>query len=155
MTEVVFWDVSDADRLTHTSPEEAIVEYAEECYEADVPVLDWIKRVCPIEVSGYARKTVDPGFIASLAEDAVEHFTERVDEEYGDPEGDMDLFSQEEQKAFCMGLQLVFAQALSKATIWQWEVVEKRSFTAEQVESLLRSDCPEWFEEDADANRAA
>ncbi len=149
MTEALFWDCRDAENLTHSSPEEAIEEYLDYLYEKDVSLLDQIKKICPLKVTGYAREEITPEFISGMAHRFAEKFTEEIEEEYGDPEGDHPMLSPEDEKSLPVAFQLAFSQILAKATVWRCKVVETKTFTAEEVETMMRESNPSWFEEEA------
>jgi hypothetical protein len=146
-SEAVFWDCRDSERLEHDCPEDAILDLLDVNYDKEIPPLDQIRNLCPLEVKGYAREEIEPKFIRGLAERATENFIESIEEEFGDPEGDHPLLSPEEQKSLIIGLQLGFAQALSKAKVWRCKVVETKTFTAEEVETMVRESNPGWFED--------
>jgi hypothetical protein len=145
--EAIFWDCRDSETLRLESPEEAIEELFDDLYGGDETLLEQIAKACPLEVKGYSREEVSPNDISRLASAGCESFVENVEEEYGDPDGNVSLFKPEDEDSLRTDLQATFGRALLKATVWRCEVVERKTYSAEEVEAILRDSCPDWFEE--------
>lgn len=137
--EPVFWSVIEAERLSMETPEEAIVE----AFEA----MDEDERPRAMTVRGYAPTKIDG---AGYADGAVERFREALQEEYGDPDGDdLDIIPKEVEAVLLAEIGAAFEKAAAASRAWSCEVVETREYTAEQVEAIVREECPEYFEEEA------
>lgn len=145
--EAAFWSACDAETLTLESPTEAIHEYLDSMYDPKADILTTIARCCPLTVTGFAPVDVDERWITSLAANAVERFVEHVEEEYGHPNGDVQQVTDEKRDALEVAVRTAFLAAVKDLRPWLCKKVESRTYTAEDVEAILRADCPEWFGE--------
>ena len=141
----VFWSYSeDEERLTHESPEEALVGYFDDnVLLVDVP--EAIKKEGPVKVYGWARKVIDWD-TRQAAEYAVERENEDLAEEYGDPDGDEDVISGDARETLVREIAEAFDRALARSESWRCEIVETKTYTPEEAEAALRAEVPEWFE---------
>lgn len=150
------WDMADyydcncdRERLTLASPEEAIEQYLDGFMSPGCDVLKVIAMNTPLEVTAFVRKTVDPKdaqlWAARIADQVNEWW---LDEEYGDPDGDMDGPGDLEfQNAVTAALEA----AMKRTEIWACETVGERLFSEEEVVALMRDHCPDWFEDESDS----
>lgn len=145
--EAVFWSACDAETLELESPTEAIHEYLDSMYDPNVDILTAIARCCPLTVTGFAPVDVNEKWIVSLAANAAERFVESIDEEYGDPKGDDSLITDEKWGTLEAAVKSAFLAAVKDLRPWLCKKVEARTYTAEEVETILREYCPEWFGE--------
>lgn len=147
--QAVFYDCRDSERLSNTSPEEAIVELF------DTSILwsgklteEKIAEHCPIIVTGHAPATIGQEYIYSCAEHAVERFEESLSEDFGDPEGYYTILEKSVRDVFTKKLFEAFNEAAKTVTPWLCDVVETKDYNVEEVCAILRDSNPEWFEED-------
>lgn len=138
----VFWSCLDPEQLSLESPEEAIVERFDR--EDMDPLAVILAKRCPLTVKGYAPVDLDFDWVESLSERAVEMFEESINDEYGDPDGDSQIDTPK-REALDVAIKAAFRAAVEGMRPWSCEVVETREYTAEQVEAILRAECPEWF----------
>lgn len=138
----VFWSCLEPEQLSLESPEEAIVETVE---GRDLPLAETLAKLCPLVVKGYAPDTMDLEWVASLAERAVEQFDETIQDNYGDPDGDSLI--EKNKPALTAAIEVAFRAAVTGVTPWACSTVEIRTYDAAEVESIMRADCPELFDE--------
>lgn len=150
--QAVFYDCRNSERLSNTSPEEAIVELF------DTSIL-WSGKLtegkiathCPVTVTGHAPATIGQEYLYSCAEHAVERFEESLSEDFGDfgdPEGDYPILEESVRDNLTKKLFEAFNEAAKTVTPWLCEVVEKKQYSAQEVYDILRDSNPEWFEEE-------
>lgn len=72
-------------------------------------------------------------------------FSERIDDEYADPDGNPCL-SDGVDAELRAALLPVLRTAVTRATIWACEEVGRRSYSAEEVAAMMRDENPDWFE---------
>lgn len=147
--QAIFYDCRDSERLSNTFPEEAIVELFDSSFIWKGLLTDEeIAKHCPITVNGFAPATISSNYIYSCAESAVDRFEETLGEEFGDPDGDGSVFVGTVKQDLTERLFNLFSDAAKTITPWLCDVVEKKDYTAEEVCAILRSEMPEWFEEE-------
>ena len=145
-----YYDCQESEVLSIESPEEAIEQQIDGWLSPTCDVEEEIRRLCPITVLAFSRRQVPASFAVSLAGQCFDRIAELFSEEYGDPDGGNDGFDKATTVAICAELLPVVRNALARATVWPCEKVAERSYDAEQVLSLMREHCPEWFESDLD-----
>lgn len=133
-SKAVFWSLMDPERLTCESPEEALEEWLDSryCPEAEADVA----AKCPLFVTGYTRKKIEGA--ETYAEEAVERLRELLYDEYGDPDGDHDILSEEVEKKLTEEITAAIEKALASAVSWRCEPTERHRFDAEEVIAALR-----------------
>lgn len=124
-----FWAVGDLERLTATTPDEAIEDYLD-----NIEPRDWPEA---IEVRGFRPMVPSlPTFLAPLNE-----VLEALDEEYGDPEGDGHKPSEAMLEAQAQFLRTVCSEYVS----WQCEEVERSTV---DVSTWVLENRPDWLQSD-------
>ncbi len=144
------WDTADyyecregVEELTHETLEEALESYLDGHMEPNCDAEAVIREVGTVEVTAYARKTVDPAdakrWAAGLADDVNALWR---DEEYGNPDDDQGGPGDDE---FVREVTAVIERAFERTVVWQCESVAKRELSTEEVLAIMRKECPEWF----------
>lgn len=145
--QAIYYDCRESDRLEYTSPEEAIVELFDVCYEWEGDLTDEeVAKHCPVTVRGHAPATIDSNYVYSCAESAVERFEESLSEDYGDPDGDYRILTDSVRQDLTERMFGILNDAAKTVTPWLCDTVEKKVYTAEEVCAILRSEQPEWFD---------
>lgn len=133
--------------LTHTDVEDAVMEYFEYDSEPGEKILDTIKAACPLEVRAYSRQVIPDAEISANLERAVESLVENLDEEYGDPDGDEGADKKAQDALVEQLTPLVQQWIKDHYSVWACTQVASKSYSAEEVEAILREHFPEWFKE--------
>jgi hypothetical protein len=144
------WDTADyyecregVEELTHETLEDALESYLDGCMEPECDAEAVIRAVGMIEVTAYARKTVDPADAKRWAERLADEVNESWrDEEYGNPDDDQGGPGDDE---FVREVTAVIQRAFDRTDVWQCERVAKRKFSTEELLAIMRKECPEWF----------
>lgn len=146
--EAEFYDCADSDRLTHTTPEEAVADWLDTHFEQGEPLGACIARVSPVELVAYRREEVADAWLAMHAESFLESAAESFSEEYGDPDGDGDELDDAAIQAALPDMIAALRKLCAEGTVWRCDRVAKVELDAETVERMMREHCPEWFEEE-------
>lgn len=141
-----FYDCSeDAEEYTYEHPEPAIVEQRilpERRYNEN-PRLT-IKRLPPITVYARKRRTVEETFFTDQAKKCLDLVIENYQDEYGH-DSCLHLGSSASQDV-ATALQDAFEAADIKP--YYTEPADEVVLTPDQVETIMREFCPEWWEEE-------
>lgn len=140
-----YYTCRDAEVLTCETAEEAIVEYFEYDAEPNCRILEDIKAGCPIDVMAYTKQSVTG--VRAYLEDSIESMIESLDEEYGDPDGDTGADGDAMAVLVDQLTPIVQQWIKDHYSVWACERVAKKTYSAEEVEAILRESNPEWFEE--------
>lgn len=143
-----YYDATDGEVYTHTTPEAAIEEVVDGLTgrgseSEDVAVL--IRRRGAIKVTAYSPRTLPDSEIAAWASRALEFVEEAFGEEYGDPEGSSATGEAEALPAFVAAVRAY----VEHSSVWSCEEVGVRVYTAAEVEGLMRALNPQWFAPDS------
>ena len=94
--QVKFWGPPEAERLIHDDVDEAVEDILDDMYPT--PIADLPET---IEVVGYAPMAVSMNIVDTIYSDdsPLEMVIERLEEEYGDPEGENEVDITERMKA--------------------------------------------------------
>lgn len=141
-----YYDANDySESLTCTSPEAALKDVIEAL--VDGPGADYAALITehgPFPVQAYARRAIPDNELVAIASHLSESFAEHIDDEYGDPDGGScfpdSVLADWEQKVVPL-----LRQALEQAHIWACEKCGKRTYSAQEVDVMMRAYCPEWF----------
>lgn len=155
--EAVYWDAMQRDRLDHETLEEAVLEYVESYSPDGAKALkEWIEDLDDIEVNGYSRTDfTGTNYAQNEAFEASERFVQSIEEEFGDPEGEMESFSPEVLTELRKDLEAAYAKALSKAITWRCEQTTVKKVPSEEVLQIVKEWNPEWLEEDGEDDKPA
>src|SRR5580658_9729702 len=137
-----FFDCTDAEELTHETPEEAIADYLDVFAAADGDMTKIIHMHTPLVVRALSRKTLEPSFSDQVARWALEGALEQYDEEFGS--GERSLIEMSDPEAVTAKEEI--ARALQKlfksADVWQCDEVAVREYEAAEVEAMMRDEHP-------------
>jgi hypothetical protein len=130
--EIVFWTTTEfEEQLTHRSRHDAVTQWLD-----DNPQIKPRQMPSAIKVYGWARMEIDKGMRAALADIALEDVIDRIEEEYGDPDGDVVPDKTDKMREAAA----TFVEAVLKSyTVWACEQVVEEDF-------IVRcSDCGQIF----------
>ncbi len=146
-----YYDWKDSESLSCESVEECLERWLDDNYEKGVNVREQIKRDCPIKITAYERKPIEPSDLQSTAESLVEQAQEWFAEEFGDQDNEIPGWNADVDKELAAGFAEVMARVFAAREIesWQCEQVGARTYSAEEVEKILREHEPSLFEEEA------
>lgn len=140
MSDELLWSCNeDEERLTHYDQDDAIEEYLDNLYPDPLPDGD-------IEVYGFAPREVDEKRIKAEAFDLMERLHERLDEDYGDPDGDGFIV---------INAQLAAAEAFVRAFLKDYKVWAVRRVTTEtvNVREWVEKNNPDWLTPESEERR--
>lgn len=142
-----FYTCRAPDLLSLTSPEEAIEEKLDGWID-DGDTEAAIRKYCaehPVTVTGYSPRAIPDSVVKKLAEDTLERIDEYLGEDFGDPDGG-GMFSKTAAEE-CMAVLLPAVRAAcDRAKVWACEEVGTRTYSPDEVVTMMREHCPEWFE---------
>lgn len=120
-------------------------EMAEDRFAA---VLDGIKRAAPLTVHAYVRATVD---LSKYGIDLAERLAELLDEdeEMAHPDGDISVLEDVDMKALAEAIGKAVAPFSAQAKPWHCNDAGKRTYSADEIEAMMRKEHPAWFAEAA------
>lgn len=145
----IYFDCRESERLEFTHPAEAIIDLFDVCYSwSGVLTLEEIAKHCPVTVTGHAPATISSDYVYSCAESAVERFEETLSEEFGDPDGDWQMFVDSVRQDLTERMFGIMSDAAKTVQPWLCDVVEKKEYNAQEVYDILRDEMPEWFDEE-------
>ena len=125
--EIELWGFEGDENLVYTGDDDAIEGFLDGLGEDYLPAT--------IELQGYARMVPT---VSEFRSSCVEHLMERLDEEYGDPNGECDKIS---NKMFT--LEKIFIQGiLDLYQVWSCECVHKETI---DVETWVKNNAPGWL----------
>lgn len=142
---VVFWDcVPDKERLYHSDREDAIEDHLDQMLNPKMTAADVLAALPEkVTVYGWARTEVDRAKLAKLlSESALEDLLERLDEDYGDPDGDPTDPTEKMQQAEAAFIRVV----LDEYVPWSCEKVCEEEV---DVEAWVRRYRPDWLKDGA------
>jgi hypothetical protein len=134
----------DAEELSQETPAEAIVDWMDRMADGQ-PIAEQIARMFPLTVYAHARDKVTEAWMHAQADSLAEDFEEQFGQEYGDPDGDTNI-TKDSRAALAMAFNVAIAQLVKVTPVWRCSQVAERTYSAEEVEAILREHVPEWFE---------
>lgn len=134
-----YFDCGDPEELIHESLEEALERFIDDAWEPGSVMGELLDKLCPLKVTGYARKKVAPRFGEAAIDTMLDDFDENYwCEEYGNPtDGDYPPWSASELISLKAALYKVMGAALLKARPWQCEEVGTREFSKAELMALI------------------
>lgn len=151
-----YYDCADnAEHLEHGTPVDAIAAYVYDWAEVmpDKPdVAKFIAEEMTLQertlgaftVTAYARMVITENDLRTAAEMAAEYALEQLDDEYGDPDGG---YATEDAPLLADALLPTLREWVKEHFhVWNCKRVAQRTYTAAEVDALLREHRPEWFE---------
>lgn len=132
--EVKFWAAPDTERLVHTDFDEAVEDILDGMEPTPIAELPET-----IEVAGFARAIVPLNVLYKPLEDIIE----RLDEDYGDPEGEYFTESTDTMReAQAQFLQIVRDEYQKQC--WACDAITRVTV---DVQSWIAEHAPRWLEE--------
>jgi hypothetical protein len=146
-----FYDCNpDTERLTHESPEDALVYWIDSLCTPGCDVSALVREHTPVTVYVHNRGEVSQRWLDSMVQNTLERVGEEFVEEYGDPDGlcDDDLVAELEVKA---KLREALSEFVATGNVWHCEKVAEVTLDADQVEGILRKHNPNLWVDRADS----
>lgn len=144
-----YYDFDKGGELRHESVGELIADWADtNCSRVGEPVSVTLDLVPPagLFVAAWQRRKIEERYIIAAALAATDTACESIDEEFGDPEGSPSFYDHAHEQ-LAASIADALREALVDWTPWTCERVAERRFSRDEVEAILREECPEWFEE--------
>lgn len=133
----------DAERLCHLTPGAALEEAFDcEDFRRDVPKL--IREHSPITLTAYVRDQVTEQDLLRHAAWYADHLLEQLDEDYGDPDGEPTSDEVGASLATAI-LPVIRDWVRQRYTVWRCHSVGTRTYSADEIEAILRDRRPGWF----------
>lgn len=142
-----FYDCRDSERLSHVTPEAAIEELLDVHYEEGESTVSCIARLSPIEVTGYNRIAISESERDSWAGCLAVDLIEMIEELYGDP-GHSVCLADGIEPEITRRMREAIDWVLEHGTLLACTPVGKRVYEAAEVETMMRLDNPQWFEDE-------
>lgn len=137
-----FYDCdSDAETLTHESPEEALDYWVDSWSSLNCDTSAVIREHCPVTVYVSVRGEVDSGFVSKMVTRTLDLVNESFAEDYGDPDDSQDDL--ESSPDIETKLRDVLSEYVATGNVWRCDPVGSVTLNAEQVEAILREYAPE------------
>lgn len=141
-----FYDASDdPENLRCETDIEAIEALLDSWTEPNCDMATVIAEHGACTVVAWARRQVSDAELERHADFLAEAFSERIDDEYANPDGKPCL-SDGVDAELRAALLPVLRAAVTRANIWACEEVGRRSYSAEEVDAMMRDENPDWFE---------
>lgn len=144
-----YYDFAEGGELRYESVGELIADWADaNCPRVGESVSVTLDLVPPkgLLVAAWQRRKIEERYITAAALAATDTACESIDEEFGDPEGSASCYDHAHEQ-----LAASIADALREALVgwkpWTCARVAERRFSRDEVEAILREECPEWFED--------
>jgi ASC-1-like (ASCH) protein len=142
-----FYDCSDGEQLQYTEPEEAVEYWLEGWLEPNCDVSAVIREQAPIELTVFKRNELEPGWVESQAERALDQVEQCFDDEYGNPNGtDPGTWTESRKKCFQAVVE-AFKSFVTDHQIWRCDPIAKVMLDAEQIEEMMRAYNPDWWDD--------
>ena len=137
--EAKFYDCQDPETLYHFEVEDAIERYLDDAWEPGKTksMRQLIADLCPITVKAYNPMKISNRWPESMAERFLEDMEENLGEEYGNPDGDTEFWSEHQRTEIQKELEAVLAKAAAGAEVWACEDVAKREYSEEEVLEIM------------------
>ena len=138
----VFYDCDDScERLSHETPEEAILGYLERRGDLEdlKDLATLAKEHAPLRVYEYRQRSVSESWMKSAAKTLVDNLAEMFNEEFGNPEDTYDeCISDEAAEDAAHHMVPWMTTTLASAHVWLHDQVEHKDYSAEELETVLR-----------------
>ncbi len=146
-----YYDTGDPEELDHETVEGALEYWLDGYGGPGSRAADDIRSHAPVTVVAYRRQQITPLHLHRLADDLAERAREQLSDDFGGPEGDLPGFSNDAQAELAHTFEVALVELVRSREIhsWQCEEVARRTYSAEEVEAILRASAPEWFEDEA------
>lgn len=145
----VFWTCDDgAERLSHDDLLDAVEEYIDGFLSPGCDTEAILRdQVSPLTIFGYTRCEVTDGHLEQLADDLAERLAELVGEdEWGDPDGNHEVLSDENRKAIEARFAAVLREERHRIVPWACEVTQTVEVEGDELVAMVREISPSWFD---------
>jgi hypothetical protein len=139
-----WYDARNQDHLQHDSYQEEIEALVDSHCEPGCDVREVIAKLGEVTVRAFDKQGVTDKWIEDEAATLVEYAMEHFDEVYGGE--DPSELSTEEQAHFQSRMQAVVGDIVAKLTVYPCDEVASRTFSPEEIETMMRTHRPDWFE---------
>ncbi len=147
-----FYSCTDEEHLTCQCPEEALEQFLDGYLSPECDVAAVIREIGEVTVKAYQPVVLSEESIGALALQLVERARDQWREKCGDPDGDVDLepgpLAETEKQ-----ISAILTELFATQTPWSCEQCGEVTLTPEQVDGIMRDECPEWFD-DGEARHA-
>lgn len=137
-----YYDCCDSEEYSAESPAAALADYYDGWADPTADIAAVLRGRPPLTVTAYVRAAVPARWAQRMAERLAEDVAEDYCEEYGPPDG----LEEVQVELLGLALQPALEDWLKEMPVWSCEKVGQRTYSAEEVERLLREERPEWFE---------
>lgn len=146
-----YYDWRDNETLQHECVEAVLEDWADLHYEKGVNIREMIAQNCPVEITAYKRDEIDERHRARMGASLADSLAEFLAEDFGDMDGDIPGWSKDVERDVASEFAQLIERLFEKHKIhsWRCEPVATRILDASEVETILRAENPDWFEEDA------
>jgi hypothetical protein len=140
-----YYSCTDPECLTCTAPGEALEEYLDADIHPKMTVAEVVAsiRARPITVTAYEPRKISDAQIGVWADGLVERLGEEFCEEHADPDGDGPDFPDDAEKIMHEAVRSI----ISRTHVWSCMEVGMVTLSPDQIEEVMREQCPEWFDE--------
>lgn len=139
-----YYDCLASENFSQESPEEALGAYLDAWIVRGNHDVHALIRECEsITVVGYRRDTVTEEWVRSVALHFCDELIDAWEEDYGDPENGAEFKRQD----LAAKLGSVIRGAITGVQVWRCSPCGERTYSAEEVEAMMRKCCPHWFKE--------
>lgn len=133
------YDCADDETLTHGTPEEAIVDLFANNLGPHDDVRAEIERLAPLTVTAYESRKIPEPWLHSIADRLVEQVDEWIWDEYGGEDSDT-VFDDAAVETLTKLARELMNEASNRANVHPVRKVGKRTYTADEIEAILRED---------------
>jgi hypothetical protein len=142
-----YYDWRDSETLTDESVEECLENLFDFWHVPGESIAASIDKHSPVTINAYAREIMSEDWVDSMGSYLLETLQEQWADNFGDPDGD-DLDVTPGHMATLVATVRLLIQGWA---VWRCEKVAEREYDADEVEKILRAQCPHWFKEEASA----
>jgi hypothetical protein len=145
----VFYDCTDEDELSCTTPEMSIEEYIDRWVEVGSDVESVIRIHSPITVEAYRFKKISDEDIRHNTEFAIYHLAENLHAEYGCPDDHENVgMSKDVIKDIVDAILPTIKKIVNEnIRVWDCESAGAREYNSDEIITLMREHRPDWFED--------
>lgn len=135
-----YYDCADPEDLTWTEPAEAIESFIDGFLSPNMTTEEIraaVEKHCPLVVTGYKRRPVGDADRQSYVFALSEHLLEAYDDEYGDPNGNVESIDEDDFGAVAVLLRAAVDKFCDAAQVWACDKVAQREYTADEIMEII------------------
>lgn len=142
-----YYDTDDSEELEHDAIEDAVADRLDCWATPDCDMLALIREHSPVKVKAFRRTVVSDQWIAATAHAALEAIADRfAEEEFSDPDGGDNGLGAAAINASLPTMIAAVREFIARGIVWGCTEVGRYSYSAAEVETMMRVHNPEWFE---------